>query len=257
MRSRFATRSLTALLFVALVGTVVAVPAAARTTVSVTVSTDDPKAMAGLLIGGIMAAFFNAQGSGAAIRTVPQPRDPWADLPYWYVASWADVPVERIVELRRQGRRWVEIVEYCRLPQEFRGRTVIITGNPAGKVKVKAGKGRPVFIAYTDQEFERFIFVRFLEDYYAVPRATIVVWLDRGLSLQDVFLSVNLATRARVQPDVIIRYRLSGEPWDRIARRYRVEVVELGRPVVIEHKNRRHLKFNHWDGKGDWDEQED
>ncbi|HHW14026.1 MAG TPA: hypothetical protein GXX28_03710 [Firmicutes bacterium] len=250
-----------ALLLTLILGAGAALPAAAQTSISVTVTTSDPKTMAGLLIGGLMGAFFGAQ-SGAAAPTPapppqpsaatvliqqPQPADPWSDLPVWYVASWADVPVERIIELRRSGHRWVEIVERYRLPAEFRGHTVIITepGHGRGRKKVKQ-----VFVTYTDEEFERFVFVRFLEEYYAVPRATIVVWLDRGLSLHDIFLSVNLATRLRVQPDVIIRYRLAGEPWDYIARRYRVSVVELGRPVIVERKARHRVRFEH----RDWDD---
>lgn len=237
-----------------------ALPAAAQTSVSVTVSTNDPKTAAGLLIGGIMTVFFNAQGEPApapaapssrtqiVIQAGPRPADPWADLPVWYVASYAGVPVERIVELRRGGRRWVEIVKLYRLPEEFRGRTIIIAEKqPGGKWKAKHRKTRPVFVAYTDEEFERFVFVRFLEEYYAVPRATVVIWLERGLSVQDVYLAVNLAYRVRVAPDVIIKYRLSGEPWERITRRYRVSVVDLGRPVVIERKERRPVKFERWD----------
>jgi uncharacterized protein (DUF433 family) len=231
-------------------GVAFAAPAAAQTSLSVTVTTSDPKTMAGLLIGGIMASFFSAQNAEAApapapaapqtaviIRTAPKPRDPWVDLPVWYVASYADVPVERIIELRRAGRRWVEIVERYRLPAEFRGRTILIEEKPSGRVKVK--RGRPVFVVYSDEEFERFLFVRFLEEYYAVPRATVVLWLDRGLSLHDLFLSVNLATRVGVRPEVIIQYHLSGEPWERIARRYRLEVRDLGRPVIIEQKRHR------------------
>lgn len=262
--------------FLALIlGVGAVLPASAGTNVSVTVSTNDPNAMAGLLIGGLMASFFSAQSGGQSVpapapvpvpstqtkvifeaRPQPRPADPWSDLPAWYVASYADVPVERIVELRRSGRSWVQIAERYRLPEEFRGRTVIITESPAGKFKYK-NKGKRdhrTFVVYDDREFERFIFVRFLEEYYAVPRATVVVWLDRGLSIHDIFLSVNLATRVRTRPDVIIRYRLSGEPWERIARRYRVAVVDLGRPVIIEHKNRRHVRFEHWknnDNNGD------
>jgi hypothetical protein len=170
------------------------------------------------------------------------------------VASYADVPVERIMELRQAGRDWVEIVDYYRLPQEFRGRQVIMIETPSGKVKVKVRKIRPVFVAYSDEEFERFVFVRFLEEYYSVPRTTVVVWLNRGLSLQDVFLSVNLATRVRVQPETVIRRRLVGEPWEVIARRYRVDVAELGRPVVIERLQRRNVRFDHG---GDQNDDED
>lgn len=251
-----------ALFLCLILGVGAVLPAAAQTSVSVTVSTNDPKTMAGLLIGGLMGAFFGAQSGSAApapapssswstvIVQRPQPADPWDDLPVWYVASWADVPVERIIELRRSGRRWVEIVERYRLPSEFRGHTVIITepGHGRGRKKVKR-----VFVAYTDQEFERFVSIRFLEEYYAVPRATIVVWLDRGLSLHDIFLSVNLATRLRVRPDVIIRYRLAGEPWDYIARRYRVSVVDLSRPVIVERKARHRVRFDHWGGEQDDD----
>ncbi|MDI6870633.1 MAG: hypothetical protein QME79_04595 [Bacillota bacterium] len=259
MKPRFLVTCLLALVL----GVAAVAPAAAETSVSVTVTTSDPKTMAGLLIGGIMASFFNAQaGAGASapqptqtqviVETAPRPRDPWADLPVWYVASYADVPVEKIIALRRAGKRWVEIVEYYRLPEEFRGRTVIVEEKPSGKVKVKVKKGRPVFVAYSDEEFERFVFIRFIEEYYAVPRATIVVWLDQGLSLHDIFLSVNLATRVRVRPDVIIKYRLRGEPWEAIARRYRITVVELGRPVIIEQKKHRHrVRFEHWGGDDD------
>lgn len=268
MKPRFLVFFLTLVL-----GVGAALPAAAQTSVSVTVSTSDPKAMAGLLIGGVMAAFFSAQGSQAApvapppapqsktqviVQAGPRPADPWSDLPVWYVASYADVPVERIIALRRSGHRWVQIVERYRLPEEFRGRVVYVTEGPSGKGKAKGHYKKPkrVFVAYSDQEFERFVFIRFLEEYYAVPRTTVIVWLDRGLSLQDVFLSVNLSARVRVKPDVIIKYRLSGEPWEVIARRYRVAVVDLGRPVVIERKHRRPVKFERWD-RGwdrDWDD---
>ncbi|MGE5553598.1 MAG: hypothetical protein ACM3XZ_06715 [Betaproteobacteria bacterium] len=246
-------------------GAAAAAPAAAQTSVSVTVTTSDPKTMAGLLIGGLMASFFNAQSAEAApapqqtqtkviVQQAPSPADPWEDLPVWYVASCADVPVEQIVRLRREGRSWAWIAERYRLPEEFRGRKIIVEEKHGGKVKVKVKRGRPVFVPYSDEDFERFVYVRFIEEYYAIPRATVIVWLDRGLSLHDIFISVNLATRVRVRPDVIIKYRLAGEPWERIARRYRVEIRELGRPVVIEQKrHRKRVRFERWH----WDENED
>lgn len=241
-----------------------ALPAGAATSVGVTVTTNDPQAMAGVLMLGAMAAFFGAQQSASApapapvsvpvpktgvsvtIQTgpsrAPQP-DPWADMPAWYVASYADVPVARITELRRSGHHWYEIAERYHMPEEFRGRTVIITENPAGKHKVKYKKTKSSFVVYSDDEFERFVFVRFLQDYYAVPRATVVVWLDRGLSLQDVYLAVNLATRVRVQPEVIVRYRLAGEPWEVICRRHKVRLSDLGQPVMVDRRAARKVRF--------------
>ncbi|MGE5509496.1 MAG: hypothetical protein ACM3RP_13585 [Chitinophagales bacterium] len=241
-----------AAMFALLIAGSAALPAAAGTSVGVTVTTNDPQAMAGVLMLGAMAAFFGAQQGSTAPAPAPVPapapqtgvsvtiqngpapvpqRDPWADLPAWYVASFANVPVERVIELRRTGHHWTEIVERYRLPEEFRGRTVIITENRAGKHKVKVVKSRPVLVAYTDDEFERYVSTRFIEDYYGVPRATVVVWLNRGLSLRDVYLAVNLAARVHVRPDVIVRYRLAGEPWEVISRRHKVPFSELGRPV--------------------------
>ncbi|MDI3280923.1 MAG: hypothetical protein QJR13_06105, partial [Bacillota bacterium] len=146
---------------------------------------------------------------------------------------------DQVIVLRRQGLGWGEIAHRYGLPEHYRGRWMV---QAKGRKKVR------VFVVYPDRDFELFVFRRFMWEYYGVPEEVIVIWLDRGLAPEEIFLAVNLACRARVQPVTVLELRWRGEDWEALARRYQVKYEELGVPVPPREKNKYHLR---------WQERED
>lgn len=255
--------------------------AAAATSVSLNVASNDPDGVAKVLLGGAMAAFFGmdpqvnvgitAQSSGGGIKITPnaqvsipianqpasqpaqqvivRPVDPFEQLPVWYVSGYYNVEPARIIELRRQGRHWTEVAEYYRLPEDLRGRWVIVQ-DQRGRGRGR-GRERRVFVPYTDDEFERIVRIRFVEEYYGVPRTTVTIWLNQGLSMNDIFITVNLAGRAHVRPEQVVEYRRRGYSWDKICSRYGVPYSALSQPITPTKKAKYKVKWDKHD-KGEW-----
>ena len=49
--------------------------------------------------------------------------------------------------------------------------------------------------------------------YYTVSQDDIIIWVKQGMSVTDVALCLNLASRMQVKPSVVVDARFKGESW--------------------------------------------
>jgi hypothetical protein len=98
-----------------------------------------------------------------------------------------------------------------------------------------------------DADFEEISVIRFLCEYYNTDSSILFSWRNRGLSDEDLFIGLNLATRLGRSPDEIFKIRTSGRDWRSISQKYRVPYDTLSQPV----KPRNKPVFNHYKKNSD------
>lgn len=206
--------------------------AEASLSISVTLTGRDEDAVQALFLGA-MAGFFGVD-SDVVVRYQERERNFLENISIFYLAAESGTTPDQIIVLRRQGLGWGEIAHRYGLPENYRGKWMVQT---KGKKKAK------VFVTYQDRDFELFIFRRFMWEYYGVPEEVIIIWLDRGLAPEEIFLAVNLAFRARVRPEAVLELRWQGKGWEELTQRYKVKYEELGVPVPPREKGKYHVRW--------------
>lgn len=133
-----------------------------------------------------------------------------------HVAEETGIAPERIVGERRKGRSWDEIIE-ASLPPGLRKKGPNHPGRARQEAKLRAGL----------DAYEVETTARLLAEYYAVQVDDIYVWIDAGLALEEVSLSLNFAARLRRDPEEIVFHRRQGRSWEWIAHQYGVRLDTL------------------------------
>ncbi|WP_324718053.1 hypothetical protein U7230_07260 [Carboxydochorda subterranea] len=176
-------------------------PAAASARVSVTLTSEERDAARTLLLGSVSAYF--GLGDDVMVELEKEEPRPIGLLTAIYVAAEEKLPVRRVLTIQKaRGWGWVH-------------------GQGHGKGPKWKAKEKTVVVV-DDASVEREAFVRFVYEYYAVPRTQVVVWLDQGLSPDDVILAIHVAKRAHVSVERVVALRTQGLGWRVIAARYHV-----------------------------------
>ena len=126
-----------------------------------------------------------------------------------YMSQYYDEDPLTIVDMKNKGYDWDEIAEQ------------------KGKGKDKKNKNKK-----KDSDFENDSFVQFVTSYYDFPPAQVRKWLSLGMSESEIMFALNLAARAKVNPNAMINEWRKGESWEAIGAKYKVPVDDLAKPVV-------------------------
>lgn len=211
-------QALACLIFVLLVS-LLGSSAHASVSVSVSFTKKDADLGDALLLGA--AALFFGMDSDVSLQYRSQTGSATSTVSLFYVAAESQSVPDVIVAERKRGNAWGALAKGKKIPPGLVG-------------KWKSGKDP---FALSDRDFETGLNVRFLTTYYAVPEDSVVIWLNRGISVPDLALCLNLATRARVAPDVIVSARLKGNSWTQLSTRYKVSLELIGQPVAPKAKH--------------------
>lgn len=136
--------------------------------------------------------------------TVSEPR---VLLSAIYMSQYYDEDPVTVIDMKNKGFDWDEIAE-----QKGKGK------------KNKAKKKGP--------DFENDSFVTFVTSYYDFPPAQVRKWLSLGMSESEIMFALNLAARAKVNPNAIINEWRKGVGWEAIGAKYKIPMNDLAKPVV-------------------------
>ncbi len=212
----------------------VAAPALpAQAGVSITITSNNPQP-GDLLLMGAMAAFFGVeQGQLQSVG-----RAPLEMMPALYFAGERSLEPVEVIRAHSGGESWGRMAKVYGLPSNWHG-------------KYMAKKHKKYLYELDDDEVEQVTYIRFIHDYYLIPEDSIVIWLNRGLSINEIFVAVNLASRVSVSPGTIIDLRLRRVPWEMIGVRYGVPYAQLWVPVSPRATYGRAISWdNEWKDKG-------
>ncbi len=123
-----------------------------------------------------------------------------------YVSKYYDEDPLTVINLKKRGHGWREIAQL-------------------------RGKGKRAKIKKNDRDFERDGFVMFVSSYYAVSPARVERWLSMGMSEPEIALCLNLAVRAKADPNVVVGERRKGTSWEALGARYKIPGGDLARPA--------------------------
>jgi hypothetical protein len=175
------------------------------------------------LFVGAMAAFFGMDVNIIANLYYPSssPRvtveaktpgitvsEPGTLLSAIYMSHYYDEDPMIVIDMRKKGQGWDEIAD-----QKAKGKK--------NKNKIKKGS-----------DFENDSFIAFVTSYYDFPPAQVRKWLSLGMSETEIMFALNLAARAKVNPNAIINEWRKAVSWEAIGRKYKIPMDDLAKPVV-------------------------
>ncbi|HXL03360.1 MAG: hypothetical protein GX872_01600 [Firmicutes bacterium] len=134
--------------------------------------------------------------------------EPKALISAIYMSEYYDEDPLNIIGMRENGHGWDEISD-----RKAKGKK--------NKNKIKKGS-----------DFETDSFVAFVTSYYDFPPAQVRKWLSLGMSETEIMFALNLAARAKVNPNAMINEWRKGESWEAIGAKYKISVDDLAKPVV-------------------------
>jgi hypothetical protein len=169
--------------------------------------------------------------------------------PLLYLSEETKSPPD-VIWRKHKGHGWGRTAKEMGLPANYHG-------------KYMSGKQRNRYQAVSvvdDGAFDEMMTIRFIHDYYGTDPDFLFYWHSHGLSYEDLFIGVNLATRIHCAPREFFLLRTNGRSWQFIANRYRVPYTILNRPVrsvnriikrqpvIKDHYDRNRGEDDHNDG---------
>jgi hypothetical protein len=181
---------------------------------SISISINVPDANLGeLLLVGAAALFFDLDVD-VALEYRTEVKSAESSISLMVLSKESDIPPKKLIEEKKKGRGWGAIAQGKMPPglaKKWKLDSDLLTGD--------------------DDEFETTMVIQFLSSYYDIPNTTVYTWLEWGLPVVDIALSLNLAHRAQAQVTTIVNYRLEGYSWSQIASHYKIPVSLLQEPV--------------------------
>lgn len=144
---------------------------------------------------------------------------PTATVSLFYLAAESGTAPDVYVAEKKKGRGWGAIAQ-GKMPPGLVGKW----------------KGGDPFLQ-GDIDFETGLSINFLSSYYTVSQDDIIIWVKQGMSVTDVALCLNLASRMQVKPSVVVDARAKGESWVKLTGRYKVSIELLKQPVAPKAKH--------------------
>lgn len=181
---------------------------------SISVSVNVPEANLGeLLLVGAAALFFDLD-LDIVLEYQTEVKSAESSISLLVLSNESDIPAKTLISEKKKGRGWGAIAQ-GKMPPGL----------------AKKWKLDSELLSRDDDEFETTMVIHFLSSYYGIPNATVYTWLEWGLPVADIAISLNLAHRAQVQVTTVVNYRLEGYSWPQIASRYQIPVSLLQEPI--------------------------
>ncbi len=138
-------------------------------------------------------------------------------------------PLNSIFVLRKGEKDWSNVATILGVPPNAHGMQMALTHGKGKKVGLKK-KLAP----------EGYIFIIFISDYYKIERDRLWLYFERGFTVNDILLAVNLGTYHGIRFELLLRDRERGLDWFTILRERNIKEERLFLPYRSEmrYKNR-------------------
>jgi hypothetical protein len=153
-------------------------------------------------------------------------------------------PLNSIFVLRKGEEDWSRVATILGLSPNAHGMQMALIHGKGKKVglKKKLAQGKKVGLKKKLAP-EGYIFIIFISDYYKIERDRLWLYFERGFTVNDILLAVNLGTYHGIRFELLLRDRERGLDWFTILRErnikeerlflpYRSEMKYKNRPVV-------------------------
>ena len=153
-------------------------------------------------------------------------------------------PLHSIFELQEREKDWEKVALKLGIPPNAHGMQTALTHGKGKKVglKKKLAQGEKV---EPEKKLapEGYIFIMFISDYYQIERDRLWLYFEKGFTLNDLLLAVNLGAYHRIRFELLLQEREKGQDWSMILRdrniqedtlfsAYRSEIEYRHRPVI-------------------------
>ena len=143
-------------------------------------------------------------------------------------------PLNSILTLRQREEDWSRVATIIGVPPNAHGMQMALTHGKGKKVGLRKKLA-------TEPEGD--IFISFISDYYKIEMGRLWLYFERGFTINDILLAVNLGTHHGIRFELLLRDRERGLDWFTILRErnikeerlflpYRSEMKYKNRPVV-------------------------
>ena len=136
-------------------------------------------------------------------------------------------PLNSIFVLRNGEEDWSRVATIIGVPPNAHGMQMALTHGKGKKVGLKK-KLAP----------EGYIFISFISGYYKIERDRLWLYFERGFTLNDILLAVNLGTHHGIRFELLLRDRERGLDWFMILRERNIKEERLFLPYRSEMKYR-------------------
>ncbi len=148
-------------------------------------------------------------------------------------------PLNSIFVLRKGEKDWSNVATILGVPPNAHGMQMALTHGKGKKVglKKKLVQGKKVGLKEKLAP-EGDIFISFISDYYKVEMDRLWLYFERGFTLNDILLAVNLGTHHGIRFELLLRDRERGLDWFMILRERNIKEERLFLPYRSEMKYR-------------------
>ena len=134
-------------------------------------------------------------------------------------------PINLIFFLRRGEEDWAKVAALLGLPPNAHGMQWALT----------RGKGKKVGLRRRLAP-EGNIFISFISDYYKIEIDRLWLYTERGFTLNDILLAVNLGAHQRISFELLLGDRERGLDWSMILKQRNIQEEKLFLPFKSEKK---------------------
>jgi len=140
-------------------------------------------------------------------------------------------PLNSILVLRKEEKDWSNVATILGVPPNAHGMQMALTHGKGKKVGLKKKLA-------TEPEGD--IFISFISDYYKIEMNRLWLYFERGFTINDILLAVNLGTHHGIRFELLLRDRERGLDWFMILRERNIKEERLFLPYKSEmkYKNR-------------------
>ena len=136
-------------------------------------------------------------------------------------------PLNLIFVLRKGEEDWSRTATILGLPPNAHGMHMALTHGKGKKVGLKR-----------KFSLEGNIFISFISDYYKIERDRLWLYFERGFTINDILLAVNLGAHRGIRFELLLRNRERGLDWFMILRERNIKEEKLFLPYKSEMKYR-------------------
>ncbi len=149
-----------------------------------------------------------------------------------YFSADTKRPVNTIFELKEREKDWEKVAIKLGVPPNAHGMQMALTHGKGKKVGLKKKLNQ-----------EENIFVNLVSTYYQIEVDRLRVYIERGFSLNDILLAINLGTQHGIRFELLLQEREKGLDWfiilgernikaDSLFLPYRAEIRYNYRPLI-------------------------
>jgi len=138
-------------------------------------------------------------------------------------------PLNSILALRQREEDWSKVATILGVPPNAHGMQMALTHGKGKKVGLKRKLAS-----------ESDIFISFISDYYKIEMDRLWLYSERGFTINDILLAVNLGTDHGIEFELLLQDRERGLDWFTILRERNIKEERLFLPYRSEmkYKNR-------------------